>query len=74
MTCLHVTETSDNDVIVAASDEQPLAVIRDEVRLHGYTVGPVRHTGDGFRFEARSDEPGKVREFLMGLDDVEVTA
>jgi hypothetical protein len=74
MTYLHVTETSHNDVIVAASDEQSLAVIRDEVSLHGYRVGPVQHTPDGFRFAARSDEPGKVREFLMGLDDVQVTA
>lgn len=71
---LQVTETSDNAVAVAAADEQELAVIRDEVKLHGYDVGSLQRTANGFYFDARSDEPGKVREFLMGLDNVEVNA
>ncbi|HET6878855.1 MAG TPA: hypothetical protein VFI31_01795 [Pirellulales bacterium] len=71
---LQLTEKPDHAVVVTSVEEQPLAVIRDEVRLHGYQVGPVEHEADNYRFEARSDEPGKVREFLMGLDDVELNA
>jgi hypothetical protein len=70
---LQLIEKSDNAIVVAAEDEQPLAVIRDEVKLHGYHVGPIEKTSDGYRFEAQADEAGKAREFLMSLDDVEIT-
>lgn len=69
---LHVTDLAHDRVEVAARDKQSLAVIRDEVKLHGYEVGPIEQMADEFRFDARSDEPGKVREFLMGLSDVDV--
>ena len=69
---LHVKDLADNAVEVAAPDKQSLAVIRDEVKLHGYEVGPIVRAADEFRFDTKSDEPGKGREFLMGLGDVEV--
>jgi hypothetical protein len=71
---LHLTETADNAVVVTSVEQQPLGVIRDEVKLHGFHVGPLEHAADEYRFIATSDEPGKVREFLMGLDDVEFDA
>lgn len=69
---LHLTGVDDDVVNVASDDKASLAVIRDEAKLHGYEVGEITEDGGNFRFRARSDEPGKVREFLMGLDDVNV--
>ena len=69
---IRVSELSDSRVVVNGPDEQSLAVIRDEVKLHGYEVGPVERTTTGFRFKASSDQPAKVREFLLGLADVHV--
>lgn len=68
---LHLTDLADNAVRVTSADEPSLAVVRDEARLHGFMVGAIEAAADGFRFHARSDEPGKVREFLMGLSDVQ---
>jgi hypothetical protein len=70
---LQLKDVTENVVEVAAEDEPSLAVIRDETRLHGYAVGEIRATGEGFSFRAISDEPGKVREFLLGLSDVQTT-
>lgn len=69
---LHVKELTDTTVEVAASDKASLVVVRDETRLHGYAVGEIKTAADGCCFRAQSDEPGKVREFLMGLTDVDV--
>ena len=71
---IQVTDVTENAVDVAAADEPSLRVIRDEVKLHGYQVGEVQAVLDAFRFRATSDDPGKVREFLMGLTDVDVSA
>jgi hypothetical protein len=69
---LKVKELTDTAVEVAAADEASLVVVRDETRLHGYAVGDIKRSANGFDFRAESDEPGKVREFLMGLTDVRV--
>lgn len=71
---LHLTEVAPDTLEVAAKDKPSLAVIRDEVKLHGYEAGDINSTGDDFCFRVKSDEPGKVREFLMGLTDVEAGA
>ncbi|HEV3344657.1 MAG TPA: hypothetical protein VG125_30050 [Pirellulales bacterium] len=68
---LYLTDLPGNAVEVAAKDEQALDVIRDATRLHGYTVGVIEDKATGFCFRAQSDEPGKVREFLMSLSDVQ---
>lgn len=68
---LHIKELADGAVEVTSTDQPSLAVIRDETRLHGFEVGEVRSAIDGFCFRAESDQPGKVREFLMGLTDVQ---
>jgi hypothetical protein len=69
---LRVRDLGDNAVEVASQDEESLAVIRDEVKLHGFEVGELERRAGAHRFRAKSDEPGKVREFLGGLADVEV--
>ncbi|HVX10682.1 MAG TPA: hypothetical protein VHC22_05840 [Pirellulales bacterium] len=71
---LQLKELDEHVVEVVSEDEPSLAVIRDETQLHGYAVGEIHHRGEGFYFLARSDEPGKAREFLMGLSDVHTTA
>ena len=70
---LHLQDLTENAVEVTATDRPSLAVIRDETRLHGYAVGEIKAASKGFSFRAESEEPGKVREFLMGLTDVHVS-
>lgn len=69
---LQVREVSENAVEVASQDEESLAVIRDEVKLHGFDVSELECRGHTYCFHAKSDEPRKVREFLGGLADVEL--
>ena len=69
---LRVRDLGDNAVEVASQDEESLAVVRDEVKLHGFEVGELQQRAGAYRFQAKSDEPEKVREFLGGLADVEV--
>lgn len=68
---LHLRDMADDAVEVTSTDQPSLAVIRDEARLHGFEVGEITSATDGFCFRAKSDQPGKVREFLMGLTDVQ---
>ena len=68
---LHLRDMADDAVEVTSTDQPSLAVIRDETRLHGFEVGEMMSATDGFCFRAKSDQPGKVREFLMGLTDVQ---
>lgn len=68
---LHIKDMADDAVEVTSTDKPSLAVIRDETRLHGFEVGEITTATDGFCFRARSDQPGKVREFLMSLTDVQ---
>lgn len=68
---LHIEDMADDAVEVTSTDKPSLAVIRDETRLHGFEVGEITTATDGFCFRARSNQPGKVREFLMSLTDVQ---
>lgn len=70
---LQITDLPDTSAIeVSSKDEASLAVVRDEVKLHGFEVGPLRSAADRHCFQVSSDEPGKAREFLMALSDVQV--
>jgi hypothetical protein len=69
---LHLEDLPDDAVEISSKDEESLIVIRDEVKLHGFEVGKIAPYNGAFRFQAKSDTPGKVREFVMGLADVEV--
>lgn len=71
---LDITDLADHSVEIASDDQPSLAVIRDEVKLHGYEVSDIKAASGRFSFCAKSDEPEKVREFLMGLSDVEVSS
>jgi hypothetical protein len=68
---LHIKDLADDAVEVTSADQPSLAVIRDETKLHGFEVGKMTSATDGFCFRAKSDQPGKVREFLMSLTDVQ---
>lgn len=68
---LHIKDLADDAVEVTSTDKPSLAVVMDETRLHGFEVGEIMSAADDFCFRAKSDQPGKVREFLMSLTDVQ---
>lgn len=70
---LHVRDLAEGVVEIAADDKSSLAVVRDEVKLHGFEVSEIDERARTFYFQAKSEEPAKVREFLMGLSDVEIS-